>query len=63
MLMRVIFAYVEAMRTLVKGKQLPRDEIFNVDIYKKNASKYVELMVKPYVCQNLNQIYIFFSFF
>ena len=41
----------------------PAEKFFTVDIFRKNASKYVKLIVKPYVCGNLYQIYRFsFSF-
>ena len=38
------------------------EKIFTVGIFRKNASKYAKLIVEPYICENLNQIYRFFPF-
>ena len=31
-------------------------KFFTVGIFRKNTSKYAELMVEPYICDNLSQI-------
>ena len=35
---------------------------FTFGIFRQNASKNEKLMVETYICDNLNQIYRFFSF-
>ena len=40
----------------------PGEKFFTVSIFRKNVSKYVKLMVEPYICDNLNHNYRFFSF-
>ena len=37
-------------------------ELFYRWYIKKDTSKYAKLMVEPYICDNLHQIYRFFSF-
>ena len=32
------------------------EEVFDIVIFGKNASKYAELMAETYACDNLNQI-------
>ena len=44
----------------VEQKYPPWGEYIN--IFRKNASKYVKFMIESYVCDNLNQVYWFFSF-
>ena len=41
------------------GGELPSSggKYFNVDIYRKNSSKYTQLIFKPYVWNNLNLMY------
>ena len=40
----------------------PVENFFNIVIFRKNSSKYAELVVEPFVCDNLNQIYRFSLF-
>ena len=56
----MIFVNVGAM--LRRRVEVPSSEkkIFNIGIISKNTSKYGKLMVEPYFCDNLNQIYRFF---
>ena len=35
--------------------------IFNIGIFRKKGSKYAKLLTEPYMCENLNGIYRFFS--
>ena len=43
---------------------VPGEKFFNTGIFRMKASKYAKLIIKPYVCVNLNKIYRFlFSFF
>ena len=45
------------------GSNLPRGRnFFAICIIRKNASKYAKLMVESYICDNLYQVYRFFSF-
>ena len=47
-----------------KGKVLHEGEVFpplgekfcTVGIFRKNTSKYTDLMIEPYICNDLNQI-------
>ena len=39
-----------------------REKILTVGIFKKNTSKYAKLIVEPYICNYLNQIYRIFYF-
>ena len=39
------------------------ENFFAVDIFRKNASKYVKSMVEPYIFDNLNHNYRFFFIF
>ena len=41
----------------------PGEKFFTVGIFRKNTSKYAELMVEPYICDSLNQVYHFFFIF
>ena len=41
---------------------LLEEKLFNDGVFRKNSSKYAKLMVELYACDNLNQIYHFFSF-
>ena len=46
-----------------ESNPLPRGEpFFTVSNFRKNTSKYAKLMVEPYICDNLNHNYRFFSF-
>ena len=38
------------------------EKFFTIGIFRKNTSKYAKLMVEPYICDNLNHNYRFFSF-
>ena len=52
-----------AILPLQEGSNPPPGENFlTIGIFRKNTSKYAKLMVEPYTCDNLNQIYRFFSF-
>ena len=49
----------------VEGNLAPppsAEKIFNIGIFRKNASKYTKVMVAQDVWDNLNQIYRLFSF-
>ena len=51
-----------AITPLQGGSNLPLEgggkKFFTVGIFiKRNTSKYAKLMVEPYICDNLNQIY------
>ena len=39
------------------------EKFFNIDIFRNSVSKYSKLLVKLYVCNNLNEIYHFFFIF
>ena len=38
------------------------EKFFTVGIFRKNTPKCAKPMVEPYICDNLNQIYRYFSF-
>ena len=44
------------------GSNTPGDNFFIVSHFRKNAFNYAKPVVEPYICDNLNQTYRFFSF-
>ena len=59
----IIFVYMGAILPQRWGSNPPGKKFFTVDIFRKNTSKCVKLMVEPYICDNLNKIFGFLSFF
>ena len=41
----------------------PGENFFTIGILRKSTSKYAKLMVEPYICDILRQIYQFFHFY
>ena len=49
--------------TLPIGMEKPPGvKFFTISIFTQNTSKHTKLMVEPFIYDNLNQIYRFFSF-
>ena len=44
----------------IRGCNQPGMKFFNSDVFRKNLLNYAKLIVEPYFCYNLNQVYQFY---